>query len=449
MNKTIRFVCAGTLTCLMFLLAACVTTVPVIGIPDSLPDGTNMPSSSPTVPPGEYPVSADLSHRQEPYARGIILFIGDGMGEAHRTAARWAGYGEQGALAIDGLTAAGWLRTAPFGGSGVTDSAAAGTAMATGVKTYNSYIGVDDQQLPVESILEIAQQRGYAVGLVTTTQLGHATPASFAAHVPNRNDMTTIVDQMLATGANVLLGGGEDDFLPVDENGCYPALGHRTDERNLLTEAAAVGYTVICDAQDLNHNLAQSSDHILGLFGDDGMLPPHTPSLAAMTEFALEVLSGDSDGFFLMVEGGQIDWAAHDNDAARVISHTLAFDAAVARGIAFAGMHEHILVIVAADHETGGMSVSWENAGQPGQDGPFLTPDDIPFYVQWTTGSHTGADVPVSASGLCADNFDGTHENTYIFDVMLQALQGCAASPGLPGGERSFFPLICRSELTP
>ena len=211
----------------------------------------------------------------------------------------------------------------------------------------------------------------------------------------------------------------------MSEEGCFPGKGNRLDNRNLLSEAEEAGYTVICDPEALTPQLVNSPGKVLGLFADDGMLDPHTPSLAMMTAFAIEALSSDEDGFFLMVEGGQIDWAAHDNDAARVITNTLAFDAAVAEGLNYAQSTADTLIIVTADHETGGMSVSLEDTGKFSQDGPFLMPDGTPFYVTWSSGSHTGADVPISVHGFCAENLDGTFENTHIFEVMRQSLDGC------------------------
>ncbi|TFG68259.1 MAG: hypothetical protein E4H27_08125, partial [Anaerolineales bacterium] len=322
------------------------------------------------------------------YARGIILYIGDGMGEMHRTAARWAGYGVDGTLAMDSLLYKGLSHTAPSGGTGVTDSAAAGTALATGIKTVNGYVGMSPQGENLATILEIAKQQGYAVGLVTTTQLGHATPASFAAHVLNRNQYTTIVKQMLDLGVDVLLAGGEDDLLPADTTGCYPGKGHRTDGLNLVEQAQSNGYVAMCGPDEFYNQAAIPGMRYLGLFGDDGMLRPHTPSLADMTNFAINVLSADPEGFFLMVEGGQIDWAAHDNDAENVILDTLAFDAAVANGLAYAETSQDVLIIVTADHETGGMAVSMEDSGKVGQDGPFHMVDKTPFFVTWGTGSH-------------------------------------------------------------
>jgi len=354
--------------------------------------------------------------------QAIILFIGDGMGEVHRRTARWSAVGQSGALAMDLMPVVGWSRTASAS-SAVTDSAAGGTAIATGVKSNNGVVGMDPDPNPVTSILETAQARGMAVGLVTTTQMAHATPASFAAHVDSRSKMTEIADQMLAAGVDVLLGGGEDEFLPSDEDGCYSESGERDDGRNLITEAQAAGYTYVCNASQFAAIDPAATPRLLGLFADEGIDADAatSPTLAEMTQTAIDILSQDSDGFFLMVEGGQIDWAAHAADADNVISNTIAFDQAVAVGQSYAAVATNTLVIVTADHETGGMSADF--TADAGDDGPFLMPDDsTAFYVNWTTGGHTGVDVPVTAQGPWSHLLNGTFENTQLHHVMAIAL---------------------------
>jgi alkaline phosphatase len=354
-------------------------------------------------------------------AQAIILFIGDGMGEAHRTAARWSVAGQSGALAMDRLPAVGWSRTANAGGA-VTDSAAGATAIATGVKTNNGVVGMDPDGNSLTTILEQAQARGMAVGLVTTTQMAHATPAAFAAHVPSRYQMIDIAGQMLANEVDVLLGGGEDEFLPLTVTGAYPQVGKRTDGRNLIDEAIAAGYTYVYSATALAAVDPGSTPRLLGLFADEGLPRPHSPSLAEMTGTAIDILSQDPDGFFLLVEGGQIDWAAHDNDAATVISDTLAFDQAVAVAQSYALTATDTLIIVTADHETGGMSVSLASSGLPDEDGPFLMPAGTPFHVNWSSIYHSSADVPVTAQGPWSQLLAGTYENTHLYRVMSLAL---------------------------
>lgn len=355
-------------------------------------------------------------------AKAIILFIGDGMGKAHRTAARWSAAGQSGTLAMDRMPTAGWSRTASAN-SFITDSAAGGTAIATGVKTNNRMIAQDPDGNPLTTILERAQAKDMAVGLITTVQLADATPATFAAHVPDRSMMTEIAKQMvLTTKVDVLLGGGEDEFLPTTATGCYPQPGERTDGRNLITEAIAAGYTYVCDAAAFATVAPTSTTRLLGLFADEAMPRPFSPSLAEMTQKAIDILAQDPDGFFLMVEGGQIDWASHANDAANAISDTLSLDEAVAVAQAYASIVTNTLVIVTADHETGGMSTALTSGGSPDEDGPFYMPDLTPFYVNWTTVGHTAADVPTTAQGPWSALLAGTYENTHIHAVMRMAL---------------------------
>jgi alkaline phosphatase len=352
-----------------------------------------------------------------PQAQAVILFIGDGMGEAHRNAARWSKAGQSGGLAMDRMPTLGWSHTASADNA-VTDSAAAATALATGVKTNNGMIGQDPAGNALTTILERAQASGMAIGLVTNVQMTHATPAAFAAHVPDRDMMAEIASQMLAAEVDVLLGGGEDEFLPTSVNGCYSEPGERTDERNLIAEATDAGYTYVCDAANLAALDPALTSKLLGLFADEGMNRPYSPSLEEMTQKAIDILSQDPDGFFLMVEGGQIDWASHVNDAANVISDTVGFDEAVAAGQAYAAGADNTLIVVTADHETGGMSVSLTTGDQ----GPFYMPEGTSFYASWSTINHTATDVPTTAQGPWSDLLAGTHENTYIHSVMRQAL---------------------------
>lgn len=348
----------------------------------------------------------------------IILFIGDGMGNAHRLAARWTNVGETGMLSMDDMATHGWAQTGSADDP-VTDSAAAATAMSTGVKSNNGVIGMDANLNIVFTILEEAKSRGKMVGLVTTTQVTHATPAAFAAHIRNRNLMTDIAEQMLDTEVDVILGGGEDEFLPNTEIGCFPEAGERIDGRNLINEATALGYTYVCEPADFSAVDPASTFRLLGLFADEGMPRPFLPSLAEMTQKAIDILSKSSKGFFLMVEGGQIDWASHSNDADNAISDTIELDKAVKVAKDHVLVDSDTLVIITADHETGGMSVSLSSSGAPGEDGPFGMPDGKDFYVNWSTTSHTASDVPVTALGPSSEMLTGTYENTDIFDVML------------------------------
>lgn len=350
-------------------------------------------------------------------ARNIILLIGDGMGPAHRTAARYLAVGAADSLAMDQLPVSGYARTYSAN-SLITDSAAAATALASGVKTYNGAIGVAVDGTPVETILERAQSLGKSTGLVTTTQVAHATPAAFAAHVASRSMMTEIARQTLNHGVDVILGGGEDEWLPNTETGCYSQAGERTDGVNLTADAVAAGYTYVCTPAHFDAVDPAATSRLLGLFADEGMVRPYTPTLADMTSKAIDVLSQDADGFFLIVEGGQIDWASHDHDAANALGDTIAFDNAVAAARQYADGDSNTLVIVTADHETGGLAVEGPNGVSD-----FTTPEGESFGIDWTSGGHTSVDVPVLAEGPHAGALTGTYENTHIFDVMAAAFE--------------------------
>jgi len=358
-----------------------------------------------------------------PSANNIILFSGDGMGAEHRKAARWAAVGETGKLAMDDMPASGLLQT-HSADNVITDSAAASTAIATGVKTNNGVIGLDTNLGYLPTILEKAKKQGKRTGLVTTTQIVHATPAAFAAHVADRNLVREIADQLLIAGVDILLGGGEDEFLPASDNGCFPEAGKRDDGRNIINEAIAIGYAYVCDPGSFGLVETSSTLQLIGLFGDEGMTRPYSPSLAEMTQKAIDVLSQSSNGFFLMVEGGQIDWASHINDAKNAISDTIGLDEAVEIAKQFASKANDTLVIVTSDHETGGMVVSLSPSGLPGEDGPFSTPDGSRFYVNWSTTEHTTVDVPVTSQGPLSGRLNGVNDNAFVYEVMVSSFGG-------------------------
>jgi len=375
----------------------------------------------------------------------IILLIGDGMGAAQRTAAQWASVGLTGHLMMDTLPVSGWARTVNVYGE-ITDSAAAATAIATGVKTANGRIGQAPDGTPLVTILEQARARGLAAGLVTNTPIVDATPAAFAAHTGSRYAGAEIARQLLTARVEVLLGGGENVFLPEGWTGQYPDPGTRTDGRNLIAEAVQAGYTYVWDGAGLRAAAVLNAPYVLGLFADGGMPRPHTPSLAEMTGHALTLLSPRPQGFFLMVEGGQIDWACHANDAVRAIGDTLDFDAAVAVALRYAAQTENTLVIVTSDHETGGMLLSLNpNGGQA-----FTMPDGTPFYVTWTTDGHTDASMLVNAQGPWSELAAGSYENTHLYTLMATAL---TAPPTLlltgPAMARPGEPLTFEATFSP
>ncbi len=324
--------------------------------------------------------------------RNVIFMIGDGMGPSQVQLGRLSGVGPEGRLYMERMPVTGLVRTAEAGGD-VTDSAAAGTALASGIKTKNGRIGVAPDGTAYETILEACKAKGKATGLVVTSTMSHATPACFASHVKSRGDETEIAEQMLANRVNVLFGGGRQYFLPLLGG------GKRLDGDSLVEEAKAAGYEYAENGAELQGAQGPS---VLGLFEKDALSTnPPEPTLAEMTAKAIEILSKDTDGFFMMVEGSQIDWACHGHDEKNCVRQTLRFDEAVRAAMEFALKDKRTLVIVTADHETGGMTL--EGTGAAGT-----------VKVKWSTAGHTSTLVPIYAFGPGAQNFSGVYENTEV-----------------------------------
>ncbi|MGI6774306.1 alkaline phosphatase [Acetomicrobium sp.] len=292
---------------------------------------------------------------QEAMPKNIILMIGDGMGFSQLTLGRLA----KGSLAIEECPVGGAMTTHPLPSSGViTDSAAAGTALATGYKTDNGIISQTPEGKALYTVLENARDKGKATGLVTTTRITHATPAVFAAHIDDRDNENAIAEQLVNADVNVLLGGGLRHFIPEGHEG-----SKRNDDRNLVKEMESKGYAFAKDRQGLLDVTSKDEGKILGLFKGSHMSyeldrdVKKEPSIAEMTKAALEILSKDQEGFFLMVEGGRIDHASHANDTPTTMTDMMAFDEAVKAALDFAKMDGNTLVIVTADHATGGLSI--------------------------------------------------------------------------------------------
>ncbi|MFZ5969298.1 MAG: alkaline phosphatase [Bacillota bacterium] len=285
----------------------------------------------------------------ETVIKNVIILIPDGTRVEATTLARW--YQGGGPLALDEM-ACGLSRTYWSDGP-ITDSAPGGTAIATGYKTYDKYVGVLPEasgKKPVASVLEGAQTLGKATGIVATSEIMHATPADFTAHYPDRSKYDEISEQQVYNGLDVVLGGGYQFFTSEV----------RGDKENLIQEIKNLGYDLVTTPEAMK---ASKSSKLWGLFAQKDLSydfdrdPVKQPSLAEMTKKAIEVLSKDKDGFFMMVEGSKVDWAAHSNDPIGVISDVLAFDAAVKEALDFAKQDGHTVVISVTDHGTGGMTI--------------------------------------------------------------------------------------------
>ena len=325
--------------------------------------------------------------------KNVFFFIGDGMGFEQVKAAGMYANGEAGTLPFEAFPYQAEMTTYSADDP-VTDSAASGTALATGSKVNNGVISMaypgDGSEL--YTLLEYFKDRGKSTGLVTTTYMTHATPAAFGAHEPNRSNYTEIAtDYLNQTRPNVLYGGGT--------NGMSPA------------SAASAGYTVVTDRAGMQALDTETVTMVSGQFGSTHLPYEYDgdwtslPHLSEMTTSALAILDNDPDGFFLMVEGGKIDHAGHNNWIERNVCETVEFSNAVQIAINWAQGRPDTLIIVTADHETGGLTVL-QNNGQ----GNFPT-------VSWSTTSHTGANVPVYAWGVNAQLVSGVMDNTDLFGV--------------------------------
>ncbi|MBT4644014.1 MAG: alkaline phosphatase [Deltaproteobacteria bacterium] len=286
--------------------------------------------------------------------KNIIFYIGDGMASTQRRVAEEV---HKRKLAMNTLPVVG-IYTTFSADSIVTDSASAATAMATGHKTENGVISMDAEgEISFETIAEAAKRLGKSVGLLTTTRLTHATPAAFGTHIESRGDENAIAVQYLEGGFEVLMGGGWGNFVPKSTE-----KSRRWDKRNLLKEFEEKGYQVLRTRNDLINLQVRKNTRVVGLFARSHLpyfldRTASEPDLSEMTRAALKILSQNPKGFFLMVEGGRIDHAAHGNSPAAAIGDLLELDNAVKTGLEFGKENPSTLILVGGDHETGGMGM--------------------------------------------------------------------------------------------
>ncbi len=336
-----------------------------------------------------------------PSPKYLLLLIGDGMGAAQEEAGSLFLAGAPGNLSFEHLPGRAKMTTAAADAP-VTDSAAGTTAMATGEKAAKGVLSIrvpgDGSALP--TLLEKAQRQGKSAGLVTTTFATHATPAAFAAHQGGRHSYPAIFQDYLKTRPALVLGGGGK------ESAIDPA------------QVAASGYTLVRDRASLAALSPPFPPKVWGIFGADHM--PYEmdgvgalPHLSEMAAKAIKILEKDADGFFLMIEGGRIDHAGHKNDVARLVREVAEFSKAAQVALDWAAAHPEALVIVTADHETGGLTIV--RGGKAGEN-PL---------VSWSTDEHTAASVNLYAGGPGSERVRGTLDNTDVFRLA----GGCADAP--------------------
>ena len=293
--------------------------------------------------------------------KNVILLIPDGQSVGGTTLARWYNGGKP--LAVDEM-ACGLVRTYSSDAA-IADSAPSGTAMATGFKSHTGFVGVlpdvnsmpgmnplakGDKRKPVASVLETAQLAGKSTGIIATSEIMHATPADFTAHDPSRKNYDNLSEQQVYQDIDVVLGSGEKYFTKEV----------RGDGEDLVSEIKNLGYDYVTSIEEMN---SSDSEKIWGMFAPVDMAydfdrdPSKEPSLAEMTSKAISTLSKNENGFFLLVEGSKVDWAAHANDPIGVISDTLAFDDAVKVALDFAKKDGNTVVISVTDHGNGGITI--------------------------------------------------------------------------------------------
>ncbi len=337
--------------------------------------------------------------------KNIIILIGDGMGVNAVGAARAASFGRGDGLVMDKAQALGQSLTWSLSNDFITDSGAGGTAISCGQRTTNGRIGADKDGRPMKTILELAKGLGKSTGVVVTCSVTHATPADFLAHVKDRNNEWEIARQISVAPVDVLLGGGYSYFLPA-----VSKESRRDDDLDLLAAMRKRGMTVTTSVEEfraLDLNKVQS---VAGLFTPYHMAkaPQREIPLPEMVEDAIKVLSHNQKGFFLMVEGSQIDWEGHANNLQGNVAETLDFDQAIAKAVDFAAKDGNTLVLVTADHETGGLAINDANE----KEGTIT--------AGWTHGDHTGGAVPLLAWGPNAQAFAGLHHNFHIPQLAVQ-----------------------------
>ena len=326
----------------------------------------------------------------------IIFLIGDGMGLSAVSTGFY--FGDQPSV-FNRFHEIGLQQTSSASHK-ITDSAASGTAMATGTLTYNGAIGVDTAKVSLQNIAELVASMGWSTGVVATSTISHATPASFYAHVEQRSMEEEIAVQLLDSEIDFFAGGGRAKF------------NHRADSTDILPMAADLGFTI--DTTSLPAPGSLNGDQKYGFLPQAGSMPPmiygRGEFLPDATVLAISHLSQNQEGFFLMVEGSQIDWAGHANDTKYLIGEMMDFEKVIAAALDFAEKDGNTLVVVTADHETGGYALGPE-VPEEGQEGYSDTTVLEPVFA---TGGHTATLIPVFAFGPGAEKFKGIYKNTEI-----------------------------------
>jgi alkaline phosphatase len=326
--------------------------------------------------------------------KNVIFLIGDGMGLSEVSASLF--YQDQ-VSNFERFSTIGLIKTSSSSEL-VTDSAAGATAFASGVKTYNGAISVDQDSISVTTIIEHLEQKEFSTGIISTSAITHATPACFYAHTKSRKNYEDIALFLPTSNIDFFAGGGLEFFK------------NRKDEKNLFDALRNNDYDL--HTEKLPEIISEKKQAIL--LAEDGMpkmLEGRGDFLPDATKLALDKLSNNKAGFMLVIEGSQIDWGGHDNDADYLITELLDFDKTIGVALDFALQNGETLVLVTGDHETGGFTLAADK-----NDYNIIVP-------KFATGRHSATMIPVFAQGPGSSVFGGIYENTDIYHKLIALLK--------------------------
>ena len=347
----------------------------------------------------------NAQNENESKARNVILLIGDGMGLT-QVSVRFVEDGET--TNFSRFSHIGLFSNQPVGEK-ITDSAAGATAFASGVQTYNGAIGVDADTAEVETLVEILSRKGKSAGVLATSTITHATPACFYAHVPSRQQHEDIARYLVYSEVDYFAGGGS------------AFLGNRRDGINYIDTLRAKGFNIDLPMEpESTYSPDAPYGRLVSATDPASLNDGRVPFLLEDTERAIQHLNQTDEGFFLMIEGSQIDWGGHENNFEYVTSEMEEFDNVIGAALDFAERDGNTLVVVTADHETGGLALTGRAPANPEDE---MNSSYSTVGGAFSTGGHTAALIPVFAFGPGADNFSGVYKNTDIFNKILESVE--------------------------
>ena len=323
----------------------------------------------------------------------IILMIADGAGLSQITASM---YKNENKSNLENFKVIGLQKTHSEN-SLITDSAASGTAMACGIKTVNGAIGVDSKNRSYQSILKICEKKGYNSGMIVTSSIVHATPACFYANVISRANYQEIAHQLSESQVDFFIGGGEKHFIK------------RNDKKNLITEMK--DWEFVNGLDQFDSSTSTKVGYFISYGEPPSLIEGRKPRLDIGLNSMLKKLNSLNEPFFLLVEGSQVDWGGHDNDLEYITSEYIEFDRAIGVALKFVNENPNTLVVVTADHETGGLGITSKYV------------EKLNSKVKFSTKGHTASMVPVFSIGVGSKEFSGIYDNTEIFNKMMLQLK--------------------------